>query len=336
MTDPNRDLVLVTGASGFVGSAVARIAQQKGFAVRVLVRATSPRRNVEGLGADIVVGDMRDEASMRAALRGVRYLLHVAADYRLWAPDPAEIERANLEGTEATMRAALREGVERIVYTSSVATLKVTSSGQSADETSPLTAQQAIGVYKRSKVLAERAVERMIANDKLPAVIVNPSTPIGPRDVKPTPTGRIIVEAARGKIPAFVDTGLNLVHVDDVAAGHWLALEHGTIGERYILGGENLPLQTMLADIAALTGRKPPTLSLPRWPLYPLAAGAEVVAKFTKREPFVTIDGLKMSKNKMYFTSAKAERELGYRARPYREGLKDALDWFREAGYLKR
>jgi dihydroflavonol-4-reductase len=335
MTDPNRDLVLVTGASGFVGSAVARIAQQKGFAVRVLVRATSPRRNVEGLGADIAVGDMRDEASMRAALRGVRYLLHVAADYRLWAPDPAEIERANLEGTEATMRAALREGVERIVYTSSVATLKVTSSGQSADETSPLTAQQAIGVYKRSKVLAERAVERMIANDKLPAVIVNPSTPIGPRDVKPTPTGRIIVEAARGKIPAFVDTGLNLVHVDDVAAGHWLALEHGTIGERYILGGENLPLQTMLADIAALTGRKPPTLSLPRWPLYPLAAGAEAVAKFTKREPFVTIDGLKMSKNKMYFTSAKAERELGYRARPYREGLKDALDWFREAGYLK-
>jgi dihydroflavonol-4-reductase len=335
MTDPNRDLVLVTGASGFVGSAVARIAQQKGFAVRVLVRATSPRRNVEGLGADIAVGDMRDEASMRAALRGVRYLLHVAADYRLWAPDPAEIERANLEGTEATMRAALREGVERIVYTSSVATLKVTSSGQSADETSPLTAQQAIGVYKRSKVLAERAVERMIANHKLPAVIVNPSTPIGPRDVKPTPTGRIIVEAARGKIPAFVDTGLNLVHVDDVAAGHWLALEHGTIGERYILGGENLPLKTMLADIAALTGHKPPTLSLPRWPLYPLAAGAEAVAKFTKREPFVTIDGLKMSKNKMYFTSAKAERELGYRARPYREGLKDALDWFREAGYLK-
>jgi dihydroflavonol-4-reductase len=314
---------------------VARIAQQKGFNVRVLVRATSPRRNVETLNAEIVVGDMRDEASMRNALRGVRYLLHVAADYRLWAPDPSEIERSNLEGTEATMRAALHEGVERIVYTSSVATLKVTSSGDSADETSPLKADQAIGVYKRSKVLAERAVERMIAEDGLPAVIVNPSTPIGPRDVKPTPTGRIIVEAALGKIPAFVDTGLNLVHVDDVAAGHFLALERGTIGERYILGGENLPLQQMLADIAALTGRKAPTISLPRWPLYPLAMGAETVAKFTKREPFVTVDGLKMSKNKMYFTSAKAERELGYRARPYREGLRDALEWFRHAGYLK-
>ncbi|KVL12270.1 hopanoid-associated sugar epimerase [Burkholderia sp. MSMB1826] len=335
MTDTSRDLVLVTGASGFVGSAVARIAQQKGYAVRVLVRPTSPRTNVADLDAEIVTGDMRDEASMRAALRGVRYLLHVAADYRLWAPDPDEIERANLEGAVATMRAARAEGVERIVYTSSVATLKVTSAGDPSDENRPLTAEQAIGVYKRSKVLAERAVERMIADEGLPAVIVNPSTPIGPRDVKPTPTGRIIVEAALGKIPAFVDTGLNLVHVDDVAHGHFLALEHGRIGERYILGGENLPLQQMLADIAQMTGRKAPTIALPRWPLYPLAVGAEAVAKFTKKEPFVTVDGLRMSKNKMYFTSAKAERELGYHARPYREGLRDALDWFGAAGYLK-
>ncbi|KVT14511.1 NAD-dependent dehydratase [Burkholderia sp. MSMB1459WGS] len=335
MTDTSRDLVLVTGASGFVGSAVARIAQQKGYAVRVLVRPTSPRTNVADLDAEIVTGDMRDEASMRAALRGVRYLLHVAADYRLWAPDPDEIERANLEGAVATMRAARAEGVERIVYTSSVATLKVTSAGDPSDENRPLTAEQAIGVYKRSKVLAERAVERMIADEGLPAVIVNPSTPIGPRDIKPTPTGRIIVEAALGKIPAFVDTGLNLVHVDDVAHGHFLALERGRIGERYILGGENLPLQQMLADIAQMTGRKAPTIALPRWPLYPLAVGAEAVAKFTKKEPFVTVDGLRMSKNKMYFTSAKAERELGYRARPYREGLRDALDWFGSAGYLK-
>ncbi|WP_175834997.1 hopanoid-associated sugar epimerase [Burkholderia anthina] len=335
MTDTSRDLVLVTGASGFVGSAVARIAQQKGYAVRVLVRPTSPRTNVADLDAEIVTGDMRDETSMRAALRGVRYLLHVAADYRLWAPDPDEIERANLEGAVATMRAARAEGVERIVYTSSVATLKVTSAGDPSDENRPLTAEQAIGVYKRSKVLAERAVERMIADEGLPAVIVNPSTPIGPRDVKPTPTGRIIVEAALGKIPAFVDTGLNLVHVDDVANGHFLALERGRIGERYILGGENLPLQQMLADIAQMTNRKAPTIALPRWPLYPLAMGAEAVAKFTKKEPFVTVDGLRMSKNKMYFTSAKAERELGYRARPYREGLRDALDWFGSAGYLK-
>ncbi len=335
MTATSRDLVLVTGASGFVGSAVARMALERGFAVRVLVRATSTRKNVESLDAQVVVGDMRDEASMREALRGVRYLFHVAADYRLWAPDPHEIERANLQGAEATMRAALAEGVERIVYTSSVATLKVTSEGRIADETMPLAPEQAIGVYKRSKVLAERAVERMIAEDGLPAVIVSPSTPIGPRDVRPTPTGRIIVEAALGKIPAFVDTGLNLVHVDDVAAGHLLALERGRIGERYILGGENLPLQQMLADIAARTGRKAPTISLPRWPLYPLALGAELVAKITKREPFVTVDGLKMAKNKMYFSSAKAERELGYSARPYREGLHDALDWFRDAGYLE-
>jgi len=328
--------VLVTGASGFVGSAVARIARERGFDVRVVIRKTSSRQNLEGLDAEVVIGDMRDEASMRAAMKGVRYLLHVAADYRIWARDPGEIERANLEGTEATMRAALAEGVERIVYTSSVATLKVSPAGDIVDETKPAQAHQTIGAYKRSKVLAERAVERMVANDGLPAVIVNPSTPIGPRDVKPTPTGRIIVEAATGKIPAFVDTGLNLVHVDDVANGHLLALERGVIGERYILGGENLSLQQMLADIAGLAGRKPPTIKLPRGPLYPLAIGAELFAKFSGKEPFVTVDGLRMSKNKMYFTSAKAERELGYKARPYGEGLSHALDWFRANGYLKK
>ena len=336
MTDPLSGRVLVTGASGFVGSAVARIARERGFDVRVVIRKTSSRQNLEGLDAEVVIGDMRDEASMRAAMKGVRYLLHVAADYRIWARDPGEIERANLEGTEATMRAALAEGVERIVYTSSVATLKVSPAGDIADETKPAQAHQTIGAYKRSKVLAERAVERMVANDGLPAVIVNPSTPIGPRDVKPTPTGRIIVEAATGKIPAFVDTGLNLVHVDDVANGHFLALERGVIGERYILGGENLSLQQMLADIAGLAGRKPPTIKLPRGPLYPLAIGAELYAKFSGKEPFVTVDGLRMSKNKMYFTSAKAERELGYRARPYGEGLSHALDWFRANGYLKK
>jgi dihydroflavonol-4-reductase len=340
MTDPlggfARGRVLVTGASGFVGSAVARIARERGFDVRVVIRKTSSRQNLEGLDAEVVIGDMRDEASMRAAMKGVRYLLHVAADYRIWARDPGEIERANLEGTEATMRAALAEGVERIVYTSSVATLKVSPAGDIVDETKPAQAHQTIGAYKRSKVLAERAVERMVANDGLPAVIVNPSTPIGPRDVKPTPTGRIIVEAATGKIPAFVDTGLNLVHVDDVANGHFLALERGVIGERYILGGENLSLQQMLADIAGLAGRKPPTIKLPRGPLYPLAIGAELYAKFSGKEPFVTVDGLRMSKNKMYFTSAKAERELGYRARPYGEGLSHALDWFRAHGYLTR
>jgi dihydroflavonol-4-reductase len=193
-----------------------------------------------------------------------------------------------------------------------------------------------IGPYKQSKYRAEGVVRMLVAERGLPAVIVNPSTPVGPRDVKPTPTGRIIVEAATGKIPAFVDTGLNLVHVDDVANGHFLALERGVIGERYILGGENLSLQQMLADIAGLAGRKPPTIKLPRGPLYPLAIGAELYAKFSGKEPFVTVDGLRMSKNKMYFTSVKAERELGYKARPYGEGLSHALDWFRANGYLKR
>jgi dihydroflavonol-4-reductase len=203
------------------------------------------------------------------------------------------------------------------------------------DETSPLNEGEGVGVYKNSKVSAERHLEKLIADAGLPAVIVMPSTPIGPRDVKPTPTGRIVVEAAMGRIPAFVDTGLNLVHVDDVAAGHVLALEKGVVGERYILGGQDVSLRRMLADIAALTGRKPPTVNLPRAPLYPLAWAAEAVAQITGKEPFVTRDALDMAAHHMFFSSAKAERDLGYAARPYGEALADALSWFRNAGYLK-
>jgi dihydroflavonol-4-reductase len=330
-----QDRVLITGASGFVGSAVARAAQQRGYRLRVLIRSSSPRHNLVGLDAEIVEGDMRDQACMSHALEGVRYLFHVAADYRLWARDPEEIVRHNLEGTSAVMRAALAQQVERVVYTSSVATLHVDSHTTAATEDQPLQAQEAIGAYKRSKVLAERLVEQMIARDRLPAVIVNPSTPIGVRDIRPTPTGRIIIEAATGKIPAFVDTGLNLVGVEDVALGHLLALEHGRIGERYILGGTNVTLQQLLAEIAALTDQRAPTIKLPLWPLYPLAHAAEVVARLTGKEPFMTVDGLKMSKNRMFFSSAKAERELGYRAGPYQPALRAALDWFSRKGYLK-
>jgi dihydroflavonol-4-reductase len=233
------------------------------------------------------------------------------------------------------MEAALAQGVERIVYTSSVATLRAGDASTSVDETAPLAEGEGIGAYKESKVVAERLVERMIAEQRLPAVIVNPSTPIGPRDVRPTPTGRILIEAATGRIPAFVDTGLNLVHVDDVAAGHLAAMDRGRIGHRYILGGQNASLREMLAAIAALSGRKPPTINLPRGPLYPLAYAAEAVARITGKEPFVTVDALKMASHHMFFTSAKAERELGYSARPYAEALKDALDWFRAAGMLK-
>src|ERR1700735_175199 len=304
------DTVLVTGASGFVGSAVARAAQQQGYKVRVLVRSSSPRQNLVGLDAQVLEGDMRDQASIERALAGARYLFHVAADYRLWARDPAEIERNNLNGARATMEAALKAGVERVVYTSSVAALKP-GNGKAVDETSRHTPQSAIGAYKRSKLVAEREVERMVAKEGLPAVIVAPSTPIGPRDIKPTPTGRIIVEAASGRMPAFVDTGLNLVHVDDVAQGHLAALDRGKIGENYILGGTDVSLQVMLADIARLTRRKAPGIKLPRGPLFPLAYGAEAFARLTGKEPMLTADALRMSRYHMFFSSAQAEAELG-------------------------
>jgi dihydroflavonol-4-reductase len=328
------DTVLVTGASGFVGSSVARALIARGLRVRVLMRPTSPTTNVADLDAEPVPGDMRDEASMRTAMKGVRYFFHVAADYRLWARDMEEIVRNNREGTRTVMEAALAEGVEKVVYTSSVATLKPIE-GQSVDETSRHSEASAIGAYKRSKVVAEQVVEQLIAARGLPATIVSPSTPIGPRDVKPTPTGRILVEAAGGKMPAYVDTGLNLVHVDDVAQGHLLALDKGKIGERYILGGQDATLAEMLAVIARLSNRKPPRISLPQAPLYPLAYAAEAFARLSGGEPFLTIDALRMSEHHMFFSSAKAERELGYRARPYEDAIADALAWFRAAGYIK-
>jgi dihydroflavonol-4-reductase len=326
-------MVLVTGASGFVGAAVARAALARGFKTKVLMRPTASRANIEGLDVEPVSGDMRDAHSMTAALKGARYLFHVAADYRLWARDSSEIERNNLQGARATMQAALRAGIDRVVYTSSVAALKP-GHGEAVDETSRHTPQSAIGAYKRSKLVAEREVERMVAEEGLPAVIVAPSTPIGPRDIKPTPTGRVIVEAASGRMPAFVDTGLNLVHVDDVAEGHFLALERGRIGQNYILGGEDVSLQTMLADIARLTGRRAPKIKLPRGPLFPLAYGAEMLARFTGKEPFLTADSLRMSRYRMFFSSAKAKAELGYQARAYGAGLEDALAWFFANGYL--
>ena len=329
------DLALVTGGSGFLGSAVVRALIARGVRVRALVRAASPRGNFAGLDCETVVGDLTDRQSLMASLKDVRYLFHVAADYRLWARDPAAIVHVNVEGTRNLMQEALAAKVERIVYTSSVATLKVAGATGPVDETSPLDSADAIGAYKRSKTLAERVVEEMIARKDLPAIIVNPSTPIGPRDIRPTPTGRILLEAAHGRIPAFVDTGLNFAHVDDIAEGHLLAFEKGRIGERYILGGENLSLQELLISIAILTGRRAPWIKLPRGPLFPLALGAEAMARFTGKEPMLTVDGLRMSRYRMFFTSAKAERELGYRSRPYQEGVADALTWFREAGYLR-
>lgn len=327
--------VLVTGASGFVGSAVAHALAHAGYRVRVLLRPTASRLNLVNLDAEIVEGDMCDPASVAKAMAGARFLFHVAADYRLWARRPQDILRTNSEGTRILMQAAFAAGVERIVYTSSVATIACRSSGAPADETAQLSASSAIGAYKRSKIVAENIVRDMIVQNQLPAVIVHPSTPVGPRDVKPTPTGRIIVEAAMGRIPGYVDTGLNLVHVDDVAQGHLAALRRGKIGEHYILGGQDVSLARMLNDIAELCGRRPPRFCFPRPLLYPLALAAEAAAHLTHKEPFVTIDGLRMSKHRMFFSSAKAERCLGYVAGPYREALSDALAWFTQNGHLK-
>jgi dihydroflavonol-4-reductase len=328
--------VLITGATGLVGSALARKLVAAGTAVRALVRSGSPRFHLDGLDLEFVEGDMRDARSVRAAMAGIRHVFHVAADYRLWARDPNEIYAANVDGTRTIMQEAQRVGAERIVYTSSVATIALREDGTPADESIGLSVEEGIGAYKRSKIAAERLVEAMVANENLPAVIVNPSTPIGPRDVKPTPTGRIIVEAARGRMPGFVDTGLNLVHVDDVAEGHIAALRCGRIGERYILGGENVLLADMLADIARLTGRRAPRWRIPRAAIIPVAYAAETAARFTGRPPFTTRDGIRMAEHHMFFTAAKAERELGFKARPYRAALEDAIRWFGAAGYLDK
>jgi dihydroflavonol-4-reductase len=327
------DLCLVTGATGFVGSAVARALLARGCRVRVLARPNSDRRNLAELAVEIAEGAMEDRASLARAVAGCRYLFHVAADYRLWVPDPAPMFRANVDGTRDLMLAALEAGIERIVYTSSVATLGLVPGGV-ADEETPSAPDEMIGPYKLSKFRAEEAVRALIAERGLPAIIVNPSTPIGPRDVKPTPTGRMIVEAARGRMPGYVDTGLNLVHVEDVAEGHLAAAENGVVGERYILGGENMGLAEILAAIAQLTGRTAPRLKIPYAVAFPVAVGAELAARVHRREPFVTRDGLRMSKKKMYFSSGKAADALGYRPRPAHAGIADAVRWFRDNGYL--
>lgn len=328
--------VLVTGATGFLGSAVARLLLARGAKVRVLVRPNSTGANIEGLPVEIAYGDLRDAASLAAACRDCEALYHVAADYRLWVRDTRELYHSNVDGTRALMSAALACGVRRVVYTSSVATLGYHRDGRPADEDTPVTVDDMIGHYKRSKFLAERVVDEMVSEQGLPAVIVNPSTPIGPRDIRPTPTGRVVRDAAMGRIPAFVDTGLNVAHVDDVAHGHLLAFERGAIGRRYILGGEDLSLRAILSLVARLCGRKPPTIELPRRLLFPVAWIQESFARLRNGpEPQVTVDGLKMASKRMYFDSGRARRELGYASRPAGEAIADAVAWFRAQGMLE-
>lgn len=327
--------LLVTGASGFVGSSVVRHLLDAGHRVRVMTRAGSDLQNIRDLPVEVAHADLLVPSSLAPAVAGCSGLFHVAADYRLWTRDPPEMFRANVDGTAALMRAALRAGIKRVVYTSSVATQGIDPSGRAGDEETPVAFADMIGPYKQSKFRAEEAVRRLITEDGLPAVIVNPSTPIGPRDIKPTPTGRMIVEAAAGRMPAFVDTGLNVVHVDDVAVGHLLAYERGEVGRHYILGGEDMSLRDILAHIARLSGRRPPRIRLPHGMVLPIAYMAEAWTRWRGAgEPFATVDGVNMARKRMYFSSARAIRELGYSHRPAHQALADAVDWFRNHGRL--
>jgi dihydroflavonol-4-reductase len=324
---------LVTGATGFVGAAVARALLKKQWQVRVLARKGSDRRNLKELPVDVVEGDLTDAASLQRAAQGCEALFHVAADYRLGARDPSQLYRANVDGTRNVLDAARRGGVQRIVYTSSVATIGIPGDGTPGDEQTPNSLSNMIGHYKRSKYLAEEVV-REAAREGLSVVIASPSTPVGPGDLKPTPTGQLVLDAAAGRMPAYVDTGLNIVHVDDVANGHLLAYERGQAGERYILGGQDMSLREILAMIAGLVGRAPPRVRLPYGVVLPIAYVAEGLAKLTGRSGRITLEGVRMSRKVMFFSSAKAVRELGYAWRPPAQAFEDAIRWFRDNGLL--
>ena len=324
---------LVTGATGFVGSHVARVLAEKGAELRVLVRSSSNLKNIEGLNAERVVGDLRDADSLEKAMSGCDAVFHVAADYRLWVDDPEQMYKANVEGTRALLKAAKESGVRRVVYTSSVATMGFISNGHLADENSPVSLDNMIGPYKRSKFMAEQLAMEA-GRKEMDVVTVNPTTPVGDHDIKPTPTGRIVVDFLKKKFPAYVDTGLNLVDVDECARGHVEAFEKGQSGERYILGGENLTLKQILDKLGAITGLPSPTIKIP----YVVALAAGVVDEvFTGRimgkEPRATIDAVRMGKKKMFVTSAKAERELGWKQVSVDNALQRAVDWFRANGY---
>ena len=329
----------VTGATGFVGSHVARVLAEQGADLRLLVRSTSNPKNILALKADRVIGDLRHADSLEQAIAGCDVVFHVAADYRLWVHDPEQMYRSNVEGTRAVLEAARKNRVRRLVYTSSVATMGFSSNGQPADETSPVSLDHMIGHYKRSKFMAEQlALEAGKSNTGqrgMEVVVVNPTTPVGEQDIKPTPTGRIIVDFLKKRFPAYVDTGLNLVDVDELARGHVAALEKGRGGERYILGGENLTLKQILDKLAAITGLPSPKVRIP----YALAFATGVVDEIItghvlRREPRATIEAVRMSRRKMFVTSAKAERELGWKVIPVGDALRRAVEWFRAHAYI--
>ena len=324
----------LTGATGFLGSHVARVLSDQGANLRVLVRPTSNLKNLEGLKAETVTGDLRDPASLEKAIAGCDTVFHVAADYRLWLRDPNEMYRSNVEGTRAVLEAARKNGVKNVVYTSSVATIGFTRNGRPADEDSPVSLADMIGHYKRSKFMAEQ-IALEAGRSGLRVVTVNPTTPIGEQDVKPTPTGRIVLDFLKGKFPAYVETGLNLVDVYECALGHVAALEKGKSGERYILGGENLTLKQILDKLGKISGLPSPKIKLPYFVAYIAGAVDQTInGSLRGREPRATIETVRMGKKKMWASSDKAERDLGWKIVPAEDALRRAVKWFQENGYV--
>jgi dihydroflavonol-4-reductase len=328
--------IFLTGATGFVGYHVAKAMAAEGADLRLLVRKSSNLRNLEGLPGDTVTGDLADPASLRAPLAGVDAVVHVAADYRLWIPDPHAMYRANVEGTRELLRLAREAGVPRFVYTSSVATMHFFTDGRLSDEDTPVSLDEMVGHYKRSKFMAEQEALKA-AQSGQQVMILNPTSPVGPHDVKPTPTGRIFVDFLNGKFPAYVDTGLNLVDVAEVARAHVLALTRGTAGRRYILGGENLTLKQILDRMAALTGIPAPSVRIPLMIAATYAFFEEwITGHIRGREPRATLEEVRMGRKKMFVSSARAEHELGFRVLPVEPALRSAIEWFRAHGYASR
>lgn len=323
----------VTGATGFVGSAVVKVLLEQGHEVRVLVRKDSVRTNIAGLDLEVIEGNLTDVSSLETCVKGVDCVFHVAADYRLWVPDPDRMHATNVDATKNLMQLCLKYSVKKIVYTSSVATLGLNADGSSANEDTPASYEDMIGPYKQSKYLAEQEVLKLVKEQGLPATIVYPSAPVGPGDIKPTPTGQTILDAAAGRMPAYVNTGLNVVHVDDVAKGHLLAMEKGSAGDRFILGERNMTLKEILVEVAHLTGRKPPKICLPHNLILPIAYFTETWARLTGGSTQITVDGVNLSRKMMFFSCDKAREQLGYSPRPGLEAIADAVAWFKDQGY---
>lgn len=324
-------MILVTGATGFIGSHVARYLAQRGEPLRLLVRKASDRTLIQGLDAEICEGDLKDRASLREPVEGCDAVFHVAADYRLWSPDPLEVYATNVDGTRNLLEEARRAHVDRFVYTSSVGTIAPSSDGDPVSEKSTSQLRRMVGHYKRSKFLAEREALRA-ASAGLPVVVVNPTAPVGEGDIKPTPTGKIVLDFLSGRLPAYVDTGLNLVDVRDVARGHWLAASRGRVGERYLLGAENLALREILRELADISGRRAPRIRLPYSLAWTAGAACHAWSRLSGWPPAVPIEGVRMARYRMFADCSKARRELGFSPGPVRPALERAVKWFSERG----